>query len=268
MKTTGGNLLNSLILFVALLATLVVIYIGYRLQMTPSVDSPLERWVNIGTVITAISSVIIGIATIVTMRKQNDAQEMQIRYQKMEHQPFFIVKAVRRPYQKDGQDVYCEEVEVFNYGYKSFAIENIKISAFVQMSRTSIEEGNKEYRMRMYDYFGIISYIKDDNNQVASTHMSHLNENLENYLKLYNFIYSQSSDKSIKSIILSKDILVKIEYKDVYEEERAVYFQNGMQIDESHYNEFVKNKECASVSIKTLADSQTVVNGFLGKNGN
>ena len=69
----GSNnffLLRILVLMFVLLMTLGVFFIEFKLEISPSLNSQMDRWVGIATVCTAIASIVIGLITIWVMLDQ------------------------------------------------------------------------------------------------------------------------------------------------------------------------------------------------------
>lgn len=143
-----------IVLVCVLVTTLAVFFIGFQLETTPSEDSQMDRWVGIATVCTAIASIVVGLITIWIMFDQQKMQDRLLEYQKMEHQPNFIIKNVEYPgHDEEGKDSSYEELEIYNYGTRSFLIKNIIVKTFLVWT---YNHPNQHFvdNIHLFDYWG------------------------------------------------------------------------------------------------------------------
>lgn len=243
----GNNnffLLRILTLVFVLFMTLSVFFIGFQLEISPSLNSQMDRWVGIATVCTAIASIVIGLITVWVMFDQQKTQNELIKYQKCEHQPTFIVK-INQHYggDKNFNDASFEDIKIMSLVYQQYIIKDIKINTFITLKNNNYKNSFIG-RIRLYDYF----YIKRENDDTILIGTSNSEKrNLAKYNSMINLVYK--SPRTEPGICINKDIMVEIEYIDVYEEEHKKYFQNGYPVDETTYLRNSNYKSCNEVSI-------------------
>lgn len=238
MANNKNFLLSRMIVLVCvLITTLAVFFIGFQLETTPSEDSQMDRWVGIATVCTAIASIVVGLITIWIMFDQQKMQDQLLEYQKMEHQPNFIIKNVEYPgHDEEGKDSSYEELEIYNYGTRSFLIKNIIVKTFLVWT---YNHPNQHFvdNIHLFDYWSNAQRISD-NDLIFKTKNSKTRRNLAKYGSLLAYSYSLPDAHDIPKIDFEKNTMVMIEYIDLYNEPRVKYFQNGYPVDKDTYEKY------------------------------
>lgn len=246
MKNTG---IRILVLVFVVFSITVVFFIGFKLNIAPHIQSEMDRWVGIATVCTAISSAIVGLISVWVMFDQKKMQQELMAYQKMEHQPIFKIKLLEHHGADDnGKDATYEDLVIQNVGNQSMIIKNIFVKVFITWSY----DYNFDHfldRIYFYDYF--VSQDRNYENDVIFTAKgSRSNRNLGKYLEFVNL--ANNLPDSAPYMDFDKEILVMIEYIDLYNETRIKYFRNGYPIDENSY----------CISSKTTSEHTTSLAGF------
>ena len=231
---------SKAIVIIALLFFLAVVFvIGRCLAVTPSEISDMDRWSGIGTVCTAIYSIIVGVITVWVMFDQQKTQYEFLEFQKREHQPNYILKIKKYyGYNKDYNDTSYEELLIRNVGHNSAMITDIKVDVFINCKMESPTE-NFTDRIRIYDYYA----YKNEFSEGDLIYRATGTRNKPNYA-FYDALLELSRNEHEKGIMLTflKDIMVKIDYIDLYDESHSKYFRNGLRIDEKTYNKCTKYK--------------------------
>lgn len=219
------------VLVFVLMATLAIFFIGYQLETTPSENSQMDRWVGIATVCTAIASIVIGLITIWVMFDQQKMQNELIRYQKMEHQPNFSIKIPQHyGHDENAEDSSYEEVMINNIGNHSYLIKDIQVDVYITCSFKFNNDSLSE-RILLYDYFTHKVRYNDDNHILTAT-SSREKRNLARYNSMLEL---SRNTNNVSNVTFAKDILIMIEYVDLYEETHVKYFMNGYPIDKETY---------------------------------
>ena len=246
MKNIG---LRIFILASVVFSITVVFFIGFKLNIAPHIQSEMDRWVGIATVCTAISSAIVGLISVWVMFDQKKMQQELMAYQKMEHQPIFKIKLHEHPGMDDnGKDATYEDLVIQNVGNQSMIIKNISINVFITWTFDYYLDHFLD-RIYFYDYF-VTQERNSETDVIFTAKGSRNNRNLGKYLEFLN--YANNLPDSAPYMDFEKDILVKIEYIDLYNETKIKYFRNGYPIDEETY----------SISSKTTAEHTTSLAGF------
>lgn len=230
------NLLLSrmIVLVCVLVTTLAVFFIGFRLETTPSEDSQMDRWVGIATVCTAIASIVVGLITVWVMFDQQKMQDRLLEYQKMEHQPNFIVKNLEfSGHDEEGKDLSYEELEIYNYGTRSFSIKDIKVNTFLTW-KYDYRNRRLADNVHLFDYWGNTQRVPG-NDLIFRTRNSNVRKNLAKYYRLLAYSRSLYDSHDAPDIHFGKNTMVMIEYMDLYNESRVKYFQNGYPVDKETY---------------------------------
>lgn len=235
MAGTKNFLFSRMIVLVCVIVTtLAVFFIGFQLETTPSEDSQMDRWVGIATVCTAIASIVVGLITIWIMFDQQKMQDRLLEYQKMEHQPNFIVKTVEFcGHDEKGKDTSYEELEIYNYGTRSFIIKDIKVNTFIVWT---YDHPNQHFvdNIDFFDYWGNTQRVSD-NDLIYKSKNSKMRKNLARYNSLLSYSNSLPDIHDIPKIDFEKNTMVRIEYVDLYNEPHIKYFQNGYPVDKDTY---------------------------------
>jgi len=251
--TGNKNFLLSrmIVLVCVLVTTLAVFFIGFQLETTPSEDSQMDRWVGIATVCTAIASIIVGLITIWIMFDQQKMQDRLLEYQKMEHQPNFIVKNLEfHGHDQEGKDSSYEEIEIYNYGTHSFLIKNITVKTFLVWT---YEHPHQHFIDNIYffDYWGNTQRVSN-NDLIFKSSNYKVRKNLARYDSLLTYSRDLYDTHDISKISFQKNTMVIIEYIDLYNEPHAKYFQNGYPVDKDTYEKCTTNLPGHYASIDTF----------------
>ena len=225
-----------ILFFFTVIICLAVFFMGYKLQIAPSEDSPMDRWVGIATVLTAIMSIVIGLVTIWVMFDQQKLQDKLMQYQRCEHQPNFIVKIIQHlGYDENRNDSSYEEVLLRNVGNQSFMINEIRVNTIISWEFNDNQNTLFSKRIQFYDYF-FNAKNYDSTDSIFKVTSNREKRNLAKYhslLDLSNKLYICGHDMSF-----SKDIMVMIKYIDLYGDTNVKYFKNECPIDEDSYNKY------------------------------
>lgn len=241
------NLFMSRLLVIScvLITTLVVFVIGYRLETTPSEDSPMDRWVGIATVCTALASIVVGLITIWVMFDQQKTQDELIKYQKLEHQPNYILKITEyRGQDENGKDSSFEELVIYNMGNQSYLIKNIAVDVFITWD-CNFKDKHFNDRILFFDYF--ITKKRESDNTVYVATSNRDKRNLAKYSAMNRYANSLPSAYDVPDMFFEKDIMTKIEYIDLYEEAHIKYYRNGYPVDKDTYLKLSKYSNQASI---------------------
>lgn len=205
----------------------------------------MDRWVGIATVCTAIASIVIGLITVWVMLDQQKNQNELIEYQKCEHQPTFIVE-INKHYGEDKSfnDASYEDLKINCVGNQQYIIVDIKINTYITL-KTNYYKNPIVDRIRLYDYFNI--RMGKDENAILTATSNRDKRNFAKYISMKNCLYNLP--RTERNIHITKDIMVEIEYIDVYQEKRKKYFQNGLPVDETTYLRNSDYKFCNEYSI-------------------
>lgn len=238
MASNKNFLLSRMVVLASVLVTtLVVFFIGFQLETVPSEDSQMDRWVGIATVCTAIASIVVGLITIWVMFDQQKMQDRFLEYQKMEHQPNFIVRNLEfLGYDEEGKDSSYEELEIYNYGIRSFLIKDIQVNTFLVWGYNH-QDRHLVDNVHLYDYWGNMQ-LMSDNDLIFKTKNSNVRRNLAKYNCLSAYSRSLYGFHDAPNIRFGKNTMVMIEYIDLYNESRVKYFQNGCPVDKKTYEKY------------------------------
>lgn len=231
MKYKFSFLSGILTVLFILFVTLSFRYYNIDLKLSELLNFTIDKWVSIATICTAISSIVIGLVTVWVMIDQQKKQNELIKYQKFEHQPTFIVK-ISEHYGGDENfnDASFEDLKIKSIGYQQYIIKEIKINTFITLTNNHYKNPFID-RIRLYDYFYKKMGGNDDAIIIGTSNRE--KRNLAKYNSITNLFYK--SPRTEPGMCINKDIMVEIEYIDVYEEEHIKYFQNGYPVDETTY---------------------------------
>lgn len=172
-------------------------------------------------------------------------QDELIKYQKFEHQPTFIVK-INEHYSADENynSTSFEDLKIVSVGYQQYIIKEIKINTFITLINNHYKNPFIN-RIRLYDYFS--NKIAEDDNVILMATSNCKKRNLAKYNSMSDLVYKSPITKP--GLCINKNIMVEIEYIDIYEEEHKKYFQNGYPVDETTYKKNSKYNVKNEVSI-------------------
>lgn len=224
-------MLRLSILAFVIISILFIFFIGFKLNVTPHLQSEMDRWVGIATVCTAISSAIIGFVSVWVMFDQKKMQQELLQYQKMEHQPKFIIKSVKHPGRDESGDSTYEEIKIHNVGNQSILIKDVTVGAYVTWDYEYKLDRFLD-RIHFHDYFSSSSQVASDEAIYIAT-SDHEKRNFAKYKALEDYAFNLPN--GAPEMLFSKDILVKIQYIDLYNEAQTKYFLNGYPIEEETY---------------------------------
>lgn len=194
-----------------------------------------DLWDN-KDLISLISSILIGIATIVVsvisayfVYQQTKIYREQTDIQKKQTQPVFVVRIWQ---QQDGDDgKYGTEIlEVHNYGSRILKC-NISTMVFYRLARNK-ELKNDTIYAQVLDYFN--SSVIDNSNDTMIKRTWRTGNNrifAENYMQAI-----EVSKKGDGLYFFDKIILSKITYTDILGEEHTLFFDRNNEISEEIYN--------------------------------
>lgn len=238
MKSATGRIL----LLTAVLATIsIILIVGFKLNILPSLQSEMDRWVGIATVCTAVSSIVVGLVSVWIMFDQKRMQEETIRLQQNEHQPKFVINISEHPGQdENNEDSSYENMTILNVGDRAMVIDEIQVNTYITC--TILE--NKVQGRRKQLAKGIILFIdyfwKEKQNYNSEKVYTAESDRDRRNVALVGKFYEYSRNHKIPNVMIevSKDIVTCIKYTDTYDTPHTLYFKNTVRINEKDYKKF------------------------------
>lgn len=205
----------------------------------------IDKIVGLATIFAGISSLIVGIVSISIMYSQSDMQKKLIMFQQMEHQPNFEVITTVNNHSYNGNTFSTEYFSIMNIGekFKRIAVED---KSFFKIDYTLNYYGNgEEERIISYmpvRYFEHIKYTGHLNGEVARS-FQYISNNSEQYYRLLQSVSEYNHTNQTNRINIERVDFFIIQYEDIYGEERTVYLQNNLLVNESYYYEIVNQSQ-------------------------
>lgn len=243
-----------LILTLVIISISGVFFIGFKLNVSPHLQSEMDRWVGIATVCTAISSAIVGLISVWVMFDQKKMQDKLMDMQVSEHQPVFKIKIEQHAgLDENGKTYDYEDVKISNVGNGSYVLKEWKIEAFAHFQYDH-REVSKEYLIHLYDYFGTKTDQTNVEDVVIMTRNSDKIKNLDKINKMNSFANSLPGSSDYPYFYIKRKIYTYIKYLDLYGNEQERFFINTLPVE--------NNTEFLKLHNKVLYQAYTSVSEF------
>lgn len=205
----------------------------------------LDTIVAFMTIITGITSVIVGCVTIKVMLDQNNREKTLLEFQDKEHQPIFILKKKLGKSYKD-KDIYdYEEFTLENAGYSYKYLKSVDIKTFIKISHNIMKDDYKHIisYIPLASYYNITSKTGDVTDLVYYSIGAEYEHNNEKYSNVYFSALNYNNTKDDEKLFVDKIQFFIIKYIDIYDKEKTIYLQDKEVVTEEIYN-----------NIKTLSE--------------
>ena len=192
-------------------------------------ELPYDNLGDIGTFILSLMSVFTAFVTVVMLSKQNKLQQESLSQQQLVQQPLFNVYYELIDSDNDGK--YEDEIlNISNDGQLFKQIKNISVTTIFDVATNS-----QHSLLKINGYFYANTLYQ---NLQGTIYKSRGNNNKERYCNIYDEMM-QRSKVGERYYELCQYNLIKIEYIDIHNENRIVYFKDRICIDESTYSNVI-----------------------------
>ncbi len=189
----------------------------------------LNDWGNIGNIVLGIASVFTAIITAIVLRKQYSIQKETLLQQQLSQQPTFNVFYELIDSDNDGK----YENEILNISNEGQLFKQIK-----SISITTIFDAATNHQHSLLKINGYFYATTLYQNLQGTIYKSRGNNNKERYCNIYDEMM-QRSKVGERYYELCQYNLIKIEYIDIHNKNRIVYFKDRICIDESTYSNVI-----------------------------
>uniref|UniRef100_UPI0040564557 hypothetical protein n=1 Tax=Alistipes sp. TaxID=1872444 RepID=UPI0040564557 len=189
----------------------------------------LNDWGNIGNIVLGIASVFTAIITAIVLCKQYSIQKETLLQQQLSQQPTFNVFYELIDSDNDGK----YENEILNISNEGQLFKQIK-SIFI----TTIFDAATNHQHSLLKINGYFYATTLYQNLQGTIYKSRGNNNKERYRNIYDEMM-QRSKVGERYYELCQYNLIKIEYIDIHNKNRIVYFKDRICIDESTYSNVI-----------------------------
>jgi hypothetical protein len=189
----------------------------------------LNEWGDIANIVIAVASVATAIATKKALHRQNNLQEESLLVQQSAQQPIFNVFYELVDSDNDGK--YENEVlNISNDGGLLIQIKKISVTTIFD-----VVTNHQHSLLKINGYFYATTLYQ---NLQGTIYKSRGNNNKERYCNIYDEMM-QRSKVGERYYELCQYNLIKIEYIDIHNKNRIVYFKDRICIDESTYSNVI-----------------------------
>lgn len=189
----------------------------------------LSMWGDIANIVLATMSVFTAIATVIALRKQNNVQKESLLVQQSAQQPLFNIYYELIDSDNDGK----YENEILNISNEGQLFKQIK-----SISITTIFDAATNHQHSLLKINGYFYATTLYQNLQGTIYKSRGNNNKERYCNIYDEMM-QRSKVGERYYELCQYNLIKIEYIDIHNKNRIVYFKDRICIDESTYSNVI-----------------------------
>lgn len=186
-------------------------------------------WGDIANIVLATMSVFTAIATVIALRKQNNVQKESLLVQQSAQQPLFNIYYELIDSDNDGK----YENEILNISNEGQLFKQIK-----SISITTIFDAATNHQHSLLKINGYFYATTLYQNLQGTIYKSRGNNNKERYCNIYDEMM-QRSKVGERYYELCQYNLIKIEYIDIHNKNRIVYFKDRICIDESTYSNVI-----------------------------
>lgn len=217
------------LILISLIAFLVVVVCSLSLRMffeKKKGDKDWSAWANL---ISATGTVTVGVATIFVMFQENSIQNRLAKMEEAEHQPIFVVRERINEQIEGSEKFLSQEFYLYNQGAIFKSIKDFTFDVFYE-----IEYKNNTYYAPILDFYALHSLTHALQGEIAHSYNSvhNLSRFPSSYLKI-----GLNADSSIKARLLST---YKVEYVDLFGENKASYFKGESEIVDYEYQAIVQ----------------------------
>lgn len=185
-------------------------------------------------IILGIGTLITSIATIYLMCIQNNIQSEANRMQIIENSPLFSIEYELLDMNVDS--IYDTEIiEISNIKNHLSQSASIDIKVFYKVEKINSTE-RRNIIIPINAFYWVQYHTTSLNGKLLT---GYLIGNWEYYVDLRRAAMLESKERTFYDI--TKCNLIKIDYVDIYNNEKTIYFQDKNPISEQFYNEFIHN---------------------------
>lgn len=185
----------------------------------------------------ALSTIVVGYATIKVMLSQRDMQEQTLQMQKLEHQPKFTV-GFSNSYFKDSTNIKFENISISNLGEKITHCDEPKIITYLDVKYTEHRFPQCQhyyFHIPYTDYFDLRSTVRLQG-EIA---VGHENYNVAKHLSEFFSTSPPNPFPDCKIEFAFQTIhMIHISYQDIYNEHHDIYFKGSDEIEESLFKQY------------------------------
>lgn len=189
----------------------------------------LNDWGNIGNIVLGTASVFTAIITAIVLCKQYRIQKETLLQQQLSQQPTFNIFYELIDSDNDGK----YENEILNISNEGQLFKQIK-----SISITTIFDAATNHQHSLLKINGYFYATTLYQNLQGTIYKSRGNNNKERYCNIYDEMM-QRSKVGERYYELCQYNLIKIEYIDIHNKNRIVYFKDRICIDESTYSNVI-----------------------------
>lgn len=190
--------------------------------------------------LTLVVSIVVGFCTVVAtgvnaylVYRQNEIYREQKSLQEKQNQPVFSISTHLEQDLDDGK-YGTEIVTIHNVGYTTSQPCNVKVKAFIKITKAEGAERDSLY-FPIEDYFNVASNGDTGDNEVFYAKGSGSNRKYSEIY--YAAIEASNAVKPNCYYFIDKVLLTKVEYSDIYQKEHILYYRDNETISQETYED-------------------------------
>lgn len=227
--------MGTTFLFVILLFTLLMGFTAFVFLFFNKKDNArFQKMVSIATVVTSLTTVVVGISTFSFALRQEQREKKQ-------NQPLFVAR-LESNYSTDKSLYDNEEYVVYNEGTKTFNKTDVNCYSFIEVGYVDIQshEPSVIKIFPLIDYFGAninTSYLD------GKIQYSHSNNNREQYFDFYMKAVNYKGEHEGVYVSVEKKHFFVIDYDDIFGESHRIVKTFDNEVDPEQFEEYRKTAE-------------------------
>lgn len=250
--------MNTSLLISILICALSTGIIAFIILMSKKKDdNRFDKITAIATFLTALTTIIVGIATISVAKHQENMERIQ-------NQPLFKV-SINPHYSDEKERFINEEYLVVNEGEKTKSKTNVRVLTFLEFNYIDTNANAKTItKIIPYDfYFG--PNIVTNNLDGTIQYSSYSTNNLERYVTLYDKTLNYGKTHPGISINIRKIHYFDIDYMDIYGDSHRIIKTEDSEVDPEKLDEIIKQAKKDSKEKPIEADNPSLTLDFIIK---
>ncbi|MBO6030455.1 MAG: hypothetical protein J6Q22_03195 [Prevotella sp.] len=207
-------------------------------------DSRFNKISAIATFVTAISSIIVGIATV-------NALSFQERSDKLQNQPLYMVRFYYQ-YSQDNKIAFNEEFEIENVGKKTKSQTTVDVFSFlvIEYSSQRKQDPTRVRHCKVDDYFGFRSTSGSYDGEIL--HSLRSGDNNKKFNELYWAAHEYQQKHPGVFVAVSMEHFFRMNYTDIYGDIHTVVKKDNVEVDEKQLIDVLGDTPDVSYSILNL----------------